>query len=93
MKAGDTAAGQPRHWTLLDFTADAADAGLLAERLAASLAPVGGWYVNYNTAAEAFVVFAGVVFRYPRQQDEGRMRALEYARAIGVPEAQLDWRD
>lgn len=55
--------------------------------------PDGGWYVNYNTMAEAFVVFAGKVFRYPRGQVEGRRRAQDYARSIGIPEPQLDWQD
>jgi hypothetical protein len=92
------AAGQPQQWTLLDFTGEEADAERLAGRLAACLAPTGGWYVNYNTAAEAFVVFPGEVFRYPRGQDphgraEGRRRAQDHARFLGIPEAQLDWRD
>ncbi|MEU0110712.1 MULTISPECIES: hypothetical protein [unclassified Streptomyces] len=94
----DAAAGQPRQWTLLDFAAEEADAGTLAERLAACLSPTGGWYVNYNTAAEAFVVFAGRVFRYPRGQDprgraEGRRQARAHARSLGIPEGQLDWQD
>jgi hypothetical protein len=87
------AAEQPRQWTLLDFAAEEGDAERLAEQLAACLAPNGGWYVNYNTAAEAFVVFAGKVFRYPRRQAAGREQAKDYARSIGVPEPQLDWQD
>ncbi|MGX4693672.1 hypothetical protein [Streptomyces sp. JNUCC 63] len=39
--------GQPRQWTLLDFAAEE-----LAEQMAANLAPMGGWYVNYNTTTE-----------------------------------------
>ena len=93
IEVGSAAPGQPRQWTLLDFAADEADAERLAGQLAGSLAPVGGWYVNYNTAAEAFVVFPGKVFRYPRKQPEGRRQAQEYARSIGVPEPQLDWED
>ncbi|QCD56353.1 hypothetical protein [Streptomyces hawaiiensis] len=83
------AAGQPGQWTLLDF----ADAERPAERPADCLAPAGGWYVNYNTGTEAFVVFAGRVFRYPRRQTEGRLPAQRYARSLGIPEAQLDWED
>lgn len=94
----DAAAGQPQRWTLLDFTAEEADAERLAERLAGCLAPDGGWYVNYTTAAEAFVVFAGEVFRCPRGQDrrgraEGRRRVQDHARSLGIPETELDWRD
>ncbi|GAA2406767.1 hypothetical protein [Streptomyces coeruleofuscus] len=92
------AAGQPQRWTLLDFTGEEADAEPPAERPAACLDPTGSWYVNYNTTPEAFVVFLSAVFRYPRGQDphgraEGRRRAQGHARSLGIPEAQLDWRD
>ncbi|MBR8642033.1 hypothetical protein KEF29_28705 [Streptomyces tuirus] len=93
MEVESAAAGQPGQWTLLDFAAEEADAERLAERLADCLAPTGGWYVNYHTDAEAFVVFAGKVFRYPRRDAEGRLPAQDYARSIGIPEAQLDWED
>lgn len=93
IEVGTAAPGQPRQWTLLDFSAEEADAERLAGQLAAGLAPVGGWYVNYNTSTEAFVVFAGKVFRYPRKEPEGRRQAEEYARSIGIPEPQLDWED
>jgi hypothetical protein len=39
------------------------------------------------------VVFAGKVFRYPRGNSAGRAEAQEYARSMGIPEAQLDWAD
>lgn len=93
IEAGTAAGGQPRHWTLLEFEAAETAAEPLAEALAACLAPTGGWYVNYSTSGEAFVVFAGQVFRYPRGDAAGRGEAEEYARSVGVPEAQLDWED
>ncbi|MFH8497437.1 hypothetical protein [Streptomyces coeruleorubidus] len=98
VEAEGAAAGQPQRWTLLDFTGEEAAAEPPAERLAARLSPAGGWYVNHNTATEAFVVFRGAVFRYPRGQDprgraEGRRRAQDHARSLGIPEAQLDRRD
>lgn len=93
IEAGTAADGQPRHWTLLEFEAAQSDAEPLAEALAGCLAPTGGWYVNFNTSAEAFVVFAYQVFRYPRGDAAGRDKAKEYARSAGVPEAQLDWED
>ncbi|MFD7919687.1 hypothetical protein ACFV3R_10720 [Streptomyces sp. NPDC059740] len=86
-------AEQPQQWTLLDFAAEETDAEPLAGQLAACLAPTGGWYVNYNTTTEAFVIFADRIFRYPRKQVEGRQQAQDYARSIGVPESQLDWQD
>lgn len=87
----DAGPGQPSSWTLLYFTAAAADAGPLAESLAAALSPAGGWYVDYRTAAETFVVFPGRLFRYSRGDTAGRLAAQRHGRAIGVPEPQLDW--
>jgi hypothetical protein len=83
--------GQPRHWTLLDFTAEASEASRLAAQLADCLSPTGGWYADFHTPAESFVVFADKVFRYPRGQAEGRRDAQDYGRSAGVPEQQLDW--
>ena len=93
VEVSNAAAYQPRQWTLLDFAAKESEAERLADQLAACLAPTGGWYANYNTATEAFVVFSGKVFRYPRGQTEGRRQAQDHARSIGVPESQLDWQD
>ena len=31
-----------------------------------------GWYVNFQSAAQAFVVFPGKIFRYPRGDQAGR---------------------
>lgn len=93
VEVNNAVAEQPQQWTLLDFTAEETDAEYLAGHLAACLAPIGGWYVNYNTTTEAFVIFADKIFRYPRQQAEGRQQAQDYARSIGIPESQLDWQD
>ncbi|WP_020139582.1 hypothetical protein [Streptomyces sp. 351MFTsu5.1] len=93
VEVNNAAVEQPQQWTLLDFTAEEADAERLAEQLAACLAPTGGWYVNYNTTTQAFVIFAEKIFRYPRKQAEGRRQAQDYARSIGIPEPQLDWQD
>lgn len=82
---------QPRHWTLLDFTAEDSEAPRLADQLADCLSPTGGWYTDFHTPAETYVVFANKVFRYPRGQAEGRREAQMYGRSAGVPEQQLDW--
>jgi hypothetical protein len=83
---------QPTAWTLMEFEAPEAEAGRLAAALAECLAPDGGWYTDFHTADETFVVFAGRVFRYPRGDAAGRAEAVAHALAIGVPEAQVDWR-
>jgi len=88
---GDVDAGQPRTWTFLDFEVADEDTERLADALERALAPRGGWYCDFRSDAETFVVFAGRVFRYPRGDDSGRAAAADYARPVGVPEAQLDW--
>ena len=91
--SGDVDAGQPLTWTLLDFVVDDAQVELLARALEGVLEPVGGWYCDFHTDVEKFVVFAGRTFRYPRGDRDGRAQAADYARSVGVPERQLDWPD
>ena len=90
--AGDPAAGQPLTWTFIEFEVAAPSVGLLAERLGAALAP-GPWYCDLHDDDETVVVFAGRVFRYARGDRGGRAAAEAHARAVGVPEAQIDWPD
>ncbi|MFE7278058.1 hypothetical protein [Streptomyces sp. NPDC057623] len=89
----DVGDAQPRLWTLLDFTADEAEAPRLADQLASNLSSTGGWYTDFHTPSDTFVVFANKVFSYPRGQAEGRREAQDYGRSVGIPEQQLDWRD
>ena len=83
-------AGVPAVWTLLRLELPDADAGALAARLAELLGEVG-WYADLRTADETFVVFAGRVIRYPLGDGDGRREAEVHGRAVGVPDAQLDW--
>jgi hypothetical protein len=93
MESGDgAAAGQPGRWTVFEFEAEDDSAAELAGALARCL-DTGPWYANFNTADEAFVIFADRVFRYRRGDRYGRARAAQYARTVGVPETQLDWSD
>lgn len=89
--AGDESAGQPRTWTYIHFEVPDADAESLAVALSEVLAREGGWYCDYRTATETFVVFAGRIFRYGRGDENGRRQAAEYALSAGVPKTQLDW--
>ena len=88
---GDMTAGQPRTWTLLEFRVDVDELDALAEKLSDLLDDRFGWYCDFRSRDETFVVFAGKVFRYPRGDRTGRARATEHARSVGVPERQLDW--
>jgi hypothetical protein len=89
--AGDAAAGQPQLWTFIEFEADESQGAVLADALADALDRPGGWYADFRTPDETFVVYAGRVFRYPRGNSAGRAEAADYGRSVGVPEDQLDW--
>jgi hypothetical protein len=84
------ASGIPTRWTLLFFEVADDAAPALADALAAIL-DEPGWYVDFHTAGESFVVFRNAVFRYAIGDAEGRAEAEAYARAHGVPDAQVDW--
>jgi hypothetical protein len=89
--AGDVSVGQPELWTLIEFEADERDVGVLADALANVLDQRHGWYADFRTPDETFVVWSGRVFRYPRGDSSGRAEAADYGRSVGVPEPQLDW--
>jgi hypothetical protein len=89
--AGDVAAGQPRTWTYIEFEVDVDAVESLVSALRDALNPDGGWYCEFHTTNETFVVFAGRDFRYERGSATGRAEAVRYGRAVGVPEEQLDW--
>jgi hypothetical protein len=82
--------GQPSSWTLLTFTADDSCAEVIADRFSQAL-DGPGWYIDFHTEKEVFVVFPNRVFRYPTGDQAGRSAATDYARAGGVPDSQLDW--
>ena len=88
---GDVSAGQPLTWTFLEFTVEDQALTELVQALSNSLDPAGGWYCDFRTAEETFVVFAGRAFRYVRGDVRGRGEAEAYGRSVGVPETQLDW--
>lgn len=82
---------QPKVWTFIEFSLPDEHAPALAEALALVLNPDLGWYCDFRTEHETFVVFSGRTFRYPRGDPSGREAAAGHARTAGVPEAQIDW--
>jgi hypothetical protein len=88
---GDIEAGQPKTWTFIEFEVRDEDAERLVDWLERSLRPTGGWYCDFRSSDDTYVVFAGRTFRYPRGDESRRAAAVEYGRSAGVPEAQLDW--
>jgi hypothetical protein len=89
-QARGTTPDQPGIWTTLDFQADDAEAENLAQAFAGAL-DQPGWYVDFRSPAETFVVFPGRIFRYPRGDDMGRADAQAHGRRLAIPEPQLDW--
>src|SRR5437899_3167977 len=83
---GDVDAGQPLTWTFLEFEAPEEDAPSVAAALSNALDPTLGWYCDFRTNNETFVVFGGRIFHYPRGDRTRRSEAEAYARSVGVPE-------
>lgn len=91
LRPEDTAAEQPKIWTLLEFEADEAEADELARVFADALDDQPSWYVDFRSPAETFVVFPGCIFRYPRGDGARRAEVQAYGRQLAIPETQLDW--
>src|ERR1700722_3707350 len=58
-------AGQPACWTVIEFEVPGTRAPQLAEVLSQMLVTEGGWYCDFRSDAEVFVLFSGRVFQYP----------------------------
>jgi len=82
---------EPQLWTLIYFDVTAARAAGLAKVLSRVLERDGGWYCDFRSDDEVFVVFCDRVFRYQRGDRTARSTVEDYARSMGVPEARLDW--
>ena len=93
LESDSVATTQPSQWTLIDFAAVDVAADELADALAQCLLPEGGWYADFVSAGEHYVVFGNRVFRYRIGDSDARAEAEAYARTVGVPEHQLDWGD
>ena len=91
LAVGDEDYGQPRIWTFIEFEVPDRDAQPLATALSNALDTTLGWYCDFRSVEDTFVVFADRIFRYRRGDRAGHAEAEVHARSIGVPEAQLDW--
>jgi len=91
VEAGDEALGQPRIWTMIEFEAADHDAPALAQLLSQVIDRQLGWYCDFRTTSETFVVFGGKDFQYQRGDTAARAEVEEYAQSVGVPTTQLDW--
>src|ERR1700686_4722580 len=59
---------------IIEFDVDDWAVDQLAAPLTQALDPTIGWYCDYRTSDETFVVFAGRVFRYPRGKPTAERR-------------------
>ena len=90
VEIADASPDQPLRWTLIDFEAPDSQAEALADAFAGAL-DRPGWYVDFVTTTDKYVVFSGRIFRYRRGDASGRTQAQAYALELGVPPAQIDW--
>ena len=92
-QVGGAAQGQPQVWTFLDFEAPDERADELARALADALEATTGWWADFLVGDDHVIVFAGRAFRYRVGDRRGRQAAVDWGRAAGTPEHQLDWGD
>lgn len=90
LSAQQVAAGIPGVWSAIEFELEEENAEGLARALSAILDPLG-WYANFSSETETFVVFPGRVFRYPRGSPRERAAAPAHGRTLGIPDHQLEW--
>ena len=89
---------QPKVWSFIEFEADEKP-----DRLASALSeilddtPLGGmphsWYSDFVCQGKRFVIFPHRVIRYRIGDREGLQEARDYARSVGVPPPQADWKE
>ncbi|HEU5267681.1 MAG TPA: hypothetical protein VFU35_13320 [Jatrophihabitans sp.] len=84
---------QPKTWTFIHFEVDDDRVDELAASLSSTLLSDDGWYADFRSDREHFVVFAGKIFRYPKGDTAARDQVIRYGRDAGTPAHQLDWED
>ncbi len=91
LSSAQISAGIPPVWSAVEFEVDDERGPELAEALARMLNP--GWYVNFSSETETFIVYPGKIFRYPVRDPARRAEAQAFGRALGIPDHQLDWKE
>jgi len=79
---------QPKVWNAVEFEGEG-KIEEIAEKMSKAMNP--RWYLNISTDKEEFVVFLNKVFSYSKEDEEGKKKAQEYARSLGIPKSQVDW--
>ena len=84
-----TADFQPDTWTALFIEGKDENIERVAEKISKAILP--RWYANLSNESTEFVVFHNKIFKHKRGDREDAKVAIEYGKAIGIPEHQLDW--
>jgi len=79
---------QPKVWNAVEFEGEG-EVEEIAEAMSKAMNPK--WYLNISADKEEFVVFLNKVFKYSKEDKEGKKKAQEYARSLNIPESQIDW--
>jgi hypothetical protein len=82
---------QPVEWTLIDFMCPDDGVEEFARQLSQAMR-AGSWYCDFSSDQTKFVVFSDRMFAFARGDRAANQEAIAYARTVGVPEAQLDWK-
>jgi hypothetical protein len=82
---------QPKEIELISFTVKDEMVPAVADELSRLLKP-GHWYADFGTEYDKYIVFAGKVFHYAPKEIEKQQKAKDYAKTLGIPEAQIDWK-
>jgi hypothetical protein len=89
-EVGEAGLPGPPIWTATHFEGNVVEAEEIANAISAAMMK-SYWYANIHCPEDEIVIFADKVFRYPRGDAEARRAPEDYARAIGVPDHQIDW--
>jgi hypothetical protein len=90
IKPAGTTQDQAPIWTLIDFEVADDNVEPLAQALSDAL-DQPGWYADFRSDTESWVIFPGRTFTYHRGDSIGRAEAADYGRRLNIPEPQLDW--
>ena len=81
-----------KRWTVISFEADSADGTDVAAAFTRYLKK-SDWFLRLVNDDATLVIFAQKVFKYPKGDAQGRMKAIEYARSLKIPELLLGWKE
>jgi len=80
---------QPKEWTAIYVEGADKDLGSIATAISCSI--LEKWYANLSDSTTEYVIFRKKIFAYKKGDKKIKHEAKNYAKAIGVPEHQLDW--